>query len=117
MQESFLYILVDEFQDTSGAQMRLINNLFDLEREAGRPNLLVVGDDDQSIYKFSGASLDNIIDFTLNYKKPEIITLTKNYRSTQDILDLADGLISNADKRLSDTLSIPKKILSQVGTE
>ncbi|MDO8592258.1 MAG: UvrD-helicase domain-containing protein [bacterium] len=80
----FKYILVDEFQDTNRAQYELVKLLC-----APKNNLTVVGDDDQSVYKFRGASLSNILQFNKDFPKAEKIMLTKNYRSRQNILDLA----------------------------
>ncbi|CAN5221510.1 hypothetical protein BH09BAC1_BH09BAC1_02910 [soil metagenome] len=95
-QEKFLYFLVDEYQDTNGAQNEI------LEALAGfweRPNVFVVGDDDQSIYRFQGANVENILRFNEKYN-PEIILLTDNYRSSQHILDTAKHLIQNNQERL-----------------
>jgi len=101
LQETFQFILVDEFQDTSDAQMQLINLLakpveLDLE-----PNLLVVGDDDQSIYKFQGANIKNILSFLAEYENVETIILNKNYRSNQKIVDLFSNVVTNSQSRLS----------------
>ena|SRR6056297_1608952 len=81
LQEQFLYIMVDEFQDTNDAQMRLIYLLTGAEVNEKRPNIMVVGDDDQAIFKFQGAKISNIFRFKDRYRDPEIVTLTKNYRS------------------------------------
>lgn len=89
------YILVDEFQDTNYAQAQL------LEALAGENgNIMVVGDDDQSIYKFRGAAISNILSFTARYPKAKKVVLTRNYRSTQQILDAAYRLIrhNNPDR-------------------
>lgn len=113
-QEQYLYILVDEFQDTSGVQTRILDQLINLEVCHKRPNLMVVGDDDQAIYKFQGASLANILSFTKKYDKVKIVTLTYNYRSKQTILDMANTIIENSQIRLSRTESIDKTLISQV---
>ncbi len=113
-QEQFLYILVDEFQDTSGVQTKLIDMLIDTELTNNRPNLMVVGDDDQSIFKFQGASLSNILNFRQKYPTCQIITLTKNYRSKQTILDFASHFINNCEQRLTDLPEINKILISQV---
>jgi len=97
LQENFLYATVDEFQDTNGAQNAILKAWGSFDT---KPNLCVVGDDDQSIYRFQGASLKNIIDFEKNFSEPKIVTLTKNYRSTQKILDVATSLISQNIERL-----------------
>lgn len=94
-QQQFQYILVDEFQDTNWAQYELIKRL-----AAPRNNLTVVGDDDQSIYKFRGASVSNIISFKKDFPDAEVIVLTKNYRTKQAILDTAYQFIqkNNPDR-------------------
>ena len=97
--ERFKYILVDEYQDTNTAQFELIRLLADKYR-----NLCVVGDDDQSIYRFRGANIRNILDFEEHYPEATVIKLEQNYRSTQYILDAANSVISNntgrKDKKL-----------------
>lgn len=89
-QDRFLYILVDEYQDTNTAQFELIRLLADRNR-----NLCVVGDDDQSIYKFRGANIRNILDFEFHYPEAKVVKLEQNYRSTQNILDAANAVIRN----------------------
>ncbi|MEN9684579.1 MAG: hypothetical protein RLZZ28_365, partial [Bacteroidota bacterium] len=80
-QEQFLYVLVDEYQDTSGTQNRLVELLINYWEQ---PNVFVVGDDDQSIYRFQGANVENLVDFASKYKDDLLtIVLTNNYRSTQ----------------------------------
>ena len=114
LQEKFLYILVDEFQDTNGAQMRLLDLLVDSELHEGRPNIMAVGDDDQSIYKFQGANLENILGFSRKFRDPAIIVLTRNYRSTQQILDFARKVILQGEDRLENRLegSIQKELVA-----
>ncbi len=113
-QERYLYLLVDEFQDTSGVQIRLLNHLINLEITEGKPNIMVVGDDDQAIYKFQGASLENILNFKDTYKQTRVVTLTKNYRSKQEILDLAMKVIDNCEVRLNEVINVDKTLESQV---
>ena len=93
-QDRFRYILVDEYQDTNTAQFELIRLLADRCR-----NLCVVGDDDQSIYKFRGANIRNILDFENYYPEAKVVKLEQNYRSTQNILDAANGVIRNNRSR------------------
>ncbi|PIQ77733.1 hypothetical protein COV82_03005 [Candidatus Peregrinibacteria bacterium CG11_big_fil_rev_8_21_14_0_20_46_8] len=100
LRERFQYVLVDEFQDTSGLQMKILDALLDDEIHNGRPNVLAVGDDDQSIFRFQGAQIANILNFAQRYRDPDIIVLTKNYRSTQQILDIARHIIQQGEDRL-----------------
>src|SRR4030065_1325924 len=88
--EKFKYILVDEFQDTNFVQNELAILL-----SGKNKNITVCGDDDQSIYRFRGAAVSNIIQFRKNFPKSKIVVLTKNYRSTQEILDRAYQLIQH----------------------
>lgn len=97
-QEQFLYILVDEYQDTSGTQNRLVQLLINYW---DKPNVFVVGDDDQSIYRFQGANVENMLAFAESYKQDLMtVVLTNNYRSTQPILDMSGSLISRNAERL-----------------
>ncbi|MFM7672427.1 MAG: ATP-dependent helicase [Bacteroidota bacterium] len=98
-QEQFQYILVDEYQDTSGSQNRIVELL--VSYWDTQPNLFVVGDDDQSIYRFQGANLMNLMTLANRYEKGlRRVVLTKNYRSVQPILNAAKGLIENNEHRL-----------------
>lgn len=103
-QERFRYIMVDEYQDTNTAQFELIRLLADKYR-----NLCVVGDDDQSIYKFRGANIRNILDFEHVYQDAKVVKLEQNYRSTQNVLDAANAVISNNQKRKDKALWTQKK--------
>ncbi len=98
-QERFRYIMVDEYQDTNTVQFRLVSLL------AGKyKNLCVVGDDDQSIYKFRGANIRNILDFEHEFPDARVIKLEQNYRSTGNILNAANGVISHNKGRKEKTL-------------
>lgn len=89
-QKKFRYICVDEYQDTNEAQFVLTSMISE-----GHKNLMVVGDDDQSIYKFRGATIDNILNFDHSFSDTKVIKLEQNYRSTGTILDAANAVISN----------------------
>lgn len=106
--EKFKYILVDEYQDTNIAQNELVKLL------AGeKANLTVVADDDQSIYRWRGASFSNVIQFKKSFPKAKIVTLTQNYRSTQEILDHVYRLIQNNNPdRLEVREKIDKRLIS-----
>lgn len=107
----FKYVLVDEFQDTNIAQYDLLKLLCP---PSSKPRLTIVGDDSQAIYKFRGASVSNILNFMKDYKKAKQITLMKNYRSNQIILDTAYRLIRHNDPdTLEARLGISKKLVSQ----
>lgn len=111
-QSRFRYILVDEFQDTNYAQNELVKLL-----AAQHKNICVVGDDDQSVYKFRGAAISNILQFKDEYPKAKQVVLTTNYRSTQPILDGAYRLIQNNNPdRLETKHNIIKKLESAKGT-
>lgn len=96
-QERFQYFLVDEFQDTNSAQAELLYHLTSFWDPD--PNLFVVGDDDQSIYRFQGASIENIKNFEQNYPNAKKITLAKNYRSIQPIIDASQAVIKSNKNR------------------
>jgi DNA helicase-2/ATP-dependent DNA helicase PcrA len=97
-QERYQYILVDEYQDTSGTQNKLVSLLIGFWDQ---PNVFVVGDDDQSIYRFQGANVENMLEFAREYQKDLLtVVLTNNYRSTQPILDISRTLIDRNQERL-----------------
>ncbi len=99
-QERYSYVMIDEFQDTNPAQMRLAHLVANHHTANGRPNLMAVGDDDQSIYKFNGAELNNMLDFRRSYPMAKFVVLTDNYRSSQTILDQSRKIIDQAESRL-----------------
>lgn len=109
-QNQFKYILVDEYQDTNYSQNELVKTL-----ASAHKNICVVGDDDQSIYKFRGAAISNILEFKKTYPKARQVVLTQNYRSTQSILDSAYRLIRHNDPdRLEVKNNIVKKLKSYI---
>lgn len=109
-QDRFRYIMVDEYQDTNSAQFELIRLL-----AAKNRNLCVVGDDDQSIYKFRGANIRNILDFEKVYPDACVIKLEQNYRSTQMVLDAANAVIKNNVGRKDKALWTDKQEGARIG--
>ena len=105
-QNRFKYIMVDEYQDTNHAQFVLISLLASTINEYGeiQHNLCVVGDDDQSIYRFRGADIHNILDFESKFPDTTVIKLEQNYRSTKSILDVANEVIHNNSNRKDKSL-------------
>jgi DNA helicase-2/ATP-dependent DNA helicase PcrA len=113
LEERYQYILVDEFQDTNDAQLRLIRLLGSAPVNEGLPNIMIVGDDDQAIYRFQGAEISNILDFPKHFRGHALVVLTKNYRSTQHILDVAREVIEKSEERLEKVLPmLEKKLIS-----
>jgi len=111
-QKQFKHIMVDEFQDTNYAQYELIKMLF--PKQTKDRTLIAVGDDSQSIYKFRGAAISNILEFMKDYPDAEMVTLLQNYRSTQVILDPAYSLIQNNNPdTLESKLGISKRLVSE----
>lgn len=98
-QERFRYIMIDEYQDTDNSQYLLVKMLADKYR-----NLAVVGDDDQSIYRFRGANVENILGFEEDYPEARKIVLDRNYRSTENILNAANAVIANNSHRMEKNL-------------
>ncbi|MEK9171351.1 MAG: ATP-dependent helicase, partial [Patescibacteria group bacterium] len=114
-QEKFLYILVDEFQDTNAAQNALLLHLSSYWGQ--NANLFVVGDDDQAIFRFQGASIENILSFHKLFKKAEIVVLSENYRSQQLILDAGREVITRNKLSLINSLpQVEKKLRSTLNT-
>ena len=111
MQELFQYFLVDEHQDTNKAQNKIIEYLCNYYPN---PNLFVVGDEKQAIFRFQGATLENFLYFKHLYKEATLINLTKNYRSTQIILDAAHSLIKHNS---ASQILLPESILSSASIE
>ncbi len=108
--KQFKYMLVDEFQDTNYSQNELIKLLAGTEK-----NITVVGDDDQAVYKFRGASVSNIVQFRKSFPETKVIVLSKNYRSNQEILDKSYELIQhNNPDRLEVVENVNKKLVSQI---
>lgn len=117
LQERFLHVLVDEFQDTNRAQYLLVNAIAQKHR-----NLCVVGDDDQAIYGFRGATVENILDFERDWHDAKVIRLEQNYRSRKPILDVAWTVIKNNSERRPKKLWTKRKggtavDLIEVGTD
>ncbi len=106
LQEKYLYIMVDEFQDTNPAQLRILQNLTDNPVNEGIPNILAVGDDDQAIYGFQGADVSNILTFTDKYPTTKQVVLTENYRSGEAVLTASRAVIQQGTDRLE--LRIPE---------
>ncbi|MBP6038327.1 MAG: ATP-dependent helicase [Candidatus Saccharimonas sp.] len=109
LQEQFHYILVDEFQDTNLAQLRILFELTDIA-SGDAPNIMAVGDDDQAIYSFQGADVNNIHRFTQRYPSFKHIVLTDNYRSASEILTTSRDIIQQGAGRLETTMGLSKQL-------
>lgn len=109
LQEQYQFIMVDEFQDTNLAQLRL---LFNLTGNEPAPNIMAVGDDDQAIFSFQGANVGNIQRFRQHYHDPRVIVLTDNYRSAEQILTAARAVITQGTDRLENTIADLSKELT-----
>ncbi len=118
LQERYQYILVDEFQDTNGAQYILLDTLTHDPTGDNAPNFFVVGDDDQAIYRFQGANLKNILAFKARFPNAVVITLETSYRCTQPILDAANSLIArNTDRLVGTVPGLSKHLRSSTGEQ
>lgn len=115
LQDLYQYILVDEFQDTNDAQMGLLKLITGPGNTKPPPNVMAVGDDDQAIYKFQGAQIKNILNFKDMYPDSKVVTITSNYRSKQEILDLASYIIDQSEERLQTKMpEVQKCIKSKI---
>lgn len=115
LQSKYQYVMVDEFQDTNDAQMRLLRQITGTGDTERKPNIMAVGDDDQAIYKFQGARVSNILNFTDTYPDTKIVAITSNYRSTQDILNVARYVITQGSERLENRIpDLDKRIVSAI---
>jgi DNA helicase-2/ATP-dependent DNA helicase PcrA len=117
LQEQYLYLLLDEFQDTNGAQLELVKLLTDNPVSEGRPNVLAVGDDDQAIYAFQGASYSHMLQFNDMYRGVTVIPLTQNYRSHADVLHTARGIAEQIEVRLHHHFPKIEKTLAAANTQ
>lgn len=108
--EQYQFVLIDEFQDTNPAQMRLISLITTNSDTIDEPNIMAVGDDDQAIYRFQGAELGNILGFIRTYPSTKLIVLEENYRSHQHILDAARGVIRQGQVRLEGRHGVVKPL-------
>lgn len=112
LQEKYHYIMVDEFQDTNMAQMRILHNLTNNPVVEDQPNILVVGDDDQAIYSFQGADVGNILSFKDKYQQVKLIPLVDNYRSVAGVLEPASQVINQGQNRLVNSVADLSKQLT-----
>ena len=116
LQEQFQFIMIDEFQDTNLAQLRLLFNL--TSENDDNPNIMAVGDDDQAIFSFQGADVGNIQRFRQHYHDPKIIVLTDNYRSAENILSSARDVITQGADRLENTIDgLSKQLTAHANSE
>ncbi len=116
LHEQYLYIMLDEFQDTNLAQLKLVELLTNNPNDKRRPNVLAVGDDDQAIFSFQGADLTNMVRYTKLYDNVTIITLSDNYRSHEAILRTAATIASQIEERLTTALGTGQKTLQAKNT-
>lgn len=108
--EKYQFIMLDEYQDTNNAQNKIIDLILSGSEE--KPNIMVVWDDDQSIYRFQGANIENMLWFATKYPETKYVVLDKNYRSNQEILDLSESIISENNERLSSQVESINKVLT-----
>lgn len=114
LQERFQYVMIDEFQDTNRAQLLLAQHITDAPVHEGQPNIMVVGDDDQAIFRFQGADIGNVEEFEKRYLRIERVPLVKNYRSTQEILDSARQVSRQIKVSLEKQKLLTKQLVSTV---
>lgn len=112
LQEQYQYIMLDEFQDTNAAQLKLIKLLTNNPVNEGRPNVMAVGDDDQAIYAFQGAEVSNMLEFAQMYNGTRVINLTDNYRSHPEILHVAHEVAAQIGTRLENSFQDMSKLLT-----
>lgn len=118
LQERYQYLLLDEFQDTNAAQLRLVALLTDNPANEGRPNVLAVGDDDQAIYAFQGAQYSNMRDFAELYRGVLLINLSENYRSPAAIVSTAQQVSAQISERLEQQFpELSKTLVAVTATE
>jgi len=117
LQEKYLYLVLDEFQDTNAAQLRLVELLTNNPVAEGRPNVMAVGDDDQAIFAFQGAQYSNMLSYFNLYRDTELINLTQNYRSHHDILHTAHNVAEQIEQRLHHQISGITKRLDAASDE
>ncbi|HEY1835273.1 MAG TPA: ATP-dependent DNA helicase [Candidatus Saccharimonadales bacterium] len=110
LQERFQYVMIDEYQDTNRAQLQLARYVTDAPVHEDRPNILVVGDDDQAIYRFQGADMGNIKEFNEAYRDPAVIALKENYRSNQNVVASARAVSTQIEFSLEKQRGISKKL-------
>lgn len=109
--ERFQFVMIDEYQDTNNAQNEILATIIADEN----PNIMTVWDDDQSIYRFQWANIENMLDFSTSYPETKFIVMDKNYRSNQDILNTSERLIRNNQERLTSKLTFLNKNLTRAG--
>ncbi len=111
LQEKYQYIMVDEFQDSNEAQNHLVELLVDNPVNENKPNLMIVGDDNQAIYSFQGANYSHMIKFYQKYSDVLVISLSENYRSSQNIINFFDAIANKITDKISDEIPISRKQL------